>query len=262
MLERRLFDCRSRARSEIMAGKVLVNGVVCDKPGTFVRDEARITLSPGNPYVSRGGLKIAGAARDLGFNVRNKTVLDSGSSTGGFTDYALQNGALKVYAIDVGYGQLAWKLRNDKRVVVMERCNIRYLRREQLEDIPDLALLDLSFISLKKVLPALVDIGIQEIVALVKPQFEAGKEMVGKKGVVRDPLVHVRVLEDLLDFGRKAGLREAGVTFSHLKGPQGNLEYFIYWKLASLENLKPSTVHTDQVKETVARAFAHFAPKT
>lgn len=260
LLERDFFSERNRARSEIMAGRVMVDGIKFHKPGTLVDVQAHIRVLPGeNPYVSRGGLKIAGAAEELGFVLEGKTVLDSGSSTGGFTDFALKQGALKVYSVDVGYGQLAWNLRNDHRVVVMERQNVRYLKREQLEEIPDIALLDLSFISLTRVLPALIDIGIPQFVALVKPQFEAGREQVGKKGVVRDPDIHKRVLEGLMDFARQSGLREKGITFSRLKGPQGNVEYFIYWMRNGDENSQtPYTGRIDPGK-TVRDASDFFS---
>ncbi len=185
-VEAGIFTHNHRARAEIMAGNVLVNGLVCDKPGTMVPVESKISLLPvSNPYAGRGGLKIEGAAGDLGFNFEGKVVLDAGASTGGFTDYALRHGAVKVYAVDVGYGQLDWKLRQDPRVVNMERTNIRYLHREALGEIPDIATIDLSFISLKKAIPVLVEIGIPEIVVLVKPQFEAAREKVERGGVVR-----------------------------------------------------------------------------
>ncbi len=230
VVESGLVSHRNRARAEIMAGNVLVNGLLCDKPGTMVAAESEISLLPGrNPYVGRGGLKIEGAAADLGFSFEGKTVLDAGASTGGFTDFALRHGAVKVYAVDVGYGQLDWKLRQDPRVVNLERTNIRYLRKETIGEVPDIATVDLSFISLKKVLPVLTEIGIPEIIALIKPQFEAGREKVGKKGVVRDPEVHRQVVNDIIEFGKSRGLELKGVAPSRLKGPRGNIEFFVYF---------------------------------
>ncbi len=229
LVERGLFAQRNRARAEIMAGSVLVDGQRCDKPGTPVAETSEITLLPaGNPYVSRGGLKMAGAVEDLGYTFNGKVVLDAGASTGGFTDFALQHGALRVYAVDVGYGQLDWKLRRDPRVMIMERTNVRYLQREDLPEVPDVAVVDVSFISLTKILPALVDVGIPEIIALVKPQFEAGREKVGKKGVVRDPAVHTAVLAKIKEFAAGLGLKTVATVPSRLQGPQGNTEFFTY----------------------------------
>lgn len=229
VVDKGLIFPRSRARAEIMAGNVLVDGKVCDKPGTPVNPAAEVALLAGkNPYVSRGGLKLAGAYEDLGLSFKDKIILDAGASTGGFTDFALQNGASKVYAVDVGYGQLDWKLRQDSRVVNMERTNIRYLRKEDLHETPCMALADVSFISLQKVLPVFNSIGIAEIVLLVKPQFEAGREKVGKKGVVRDPEVHHQVLDDIKNFAGKLNLQTLGSTPSRLKGPQGNIEFFLH----------------------------------
>lgn len=230
VLESGLVSHRNRARAEIMAGNVLVNGRVCDKPGTMVAAESEVSLLPErNPYVSRGGLKIEGAAADLGFSFEGKIVLDAGASTGGFTDFALRHGAVKVYAVDVGYGQLDWNLRNDSRVVNLERTNIRYLRKETIGETPDIATVDLSFISLKKIIPVLMEIGIPEIIALIKPQFEAGRDKVGKRGVVRDPEVHRQVVNGIIEFGKSLGLKVKGVAPSRLKGPRGNVEFFIYF---------------------------------
>lgn len=231
LVEKGFFEQRSRARAEVMAGKVMLDEKICDKPGTMVSDSSAIKiLSPDNPYVSRGGMKLAGAAEDLPIDFNGKVVLDVGASTGGFTDFILQNGASKVYSVDVGYGQLEWKLRQDPRVINMERTNIRYLKPEDLPEVPDIAVVDVSFISLRKVLPVLIELGVQEIVALVKPQFEAGKEKVGKKGVVRDSSVHQEVLEEIINFAAKLNLEAQGTVPSRLKGPQGNTEFFVYWK--------------------------------
>ncbi len=232
LVEKELVAHRNRARAEIMSGNVRVDGKVCTKPGTNVSPSSEIEILQGkNPYVSRGGLKLAGAAKDLGFYFQHKVVLDVGASTGGFTDYALHEGALKVYAIDVGYGQLDWKLRQSSRVVTMERTNIRYLKPEHLAEVPHIATVDVSFISLQKVLPVLVHVGIPEIVALIKPQFEAGKDKVGKKGVVRDPAVHREVINEIERYAAGLDLLLIGTTVSCLKGPQGNTEYFMYWIL-------------------------------
>lgn len=223
---------RSRARAEIMAGRVLVEGRVCTKPGMFYPRDARITLmETRQDYVSRGGLKLAGALDDLELTVEGLTVLDAGASTGGFTDCLLQRGAGRVIALDVGYGQLDWKLRHHPQVTVMERFNIRHLKPQDLPAIPDLAVVDLSFISLKLVLPVLKESGIPLVLALVKPQFEVGRAEAGKgKGVIRDPRLHQRVLRELIEFACDRGYCASALTFSRLPGPRGNLEYFIYWE--------------------------------
>ncbi len=232
LVEKGLVAHRNRARAEIMCGNVRVDGKVCTKPGTNVSSSSEIEiLQDESPYVSRGGLKLAGAAKDLGFNFQSKIVLDAGASTGGFTDFALHQGALKVYAIDVGYGQLDWNLRQSSRVVVIERTNIRYLKPEHLAEVPDIATVDVSFISLQKILPVLAHVGIPEIIALIKPQFEVGKDKVGKKGVVKDPAVHREVIKEIENFAAGLNLQLMGTTVSCLKGPQGNTEFFMYWIL-------------------------------
>ncbi len=229
LVKRGFFDARSRAASEIMSGKVLVNGKKCEKPGTRISADAKINLlAPANPYVSRGGLKLAGAYREFGFFLEGKVVIDIGASTGGFTHFALEHGASRIYAVDVGYGQLEWQLRNNPAVVNMERTNARYLLPEDLEELPDLALVDVSFISLEKIIPVLAKLEAGEMVLLVKPQFEAGKEEVGKKGVVRDVQVHREVLRRIIAFGREQGYRLKGAVPSPLPGPQGNVEFFVY----------------------------------
>lgn len=229
LVKKGFFETRTRASSEVMAGRVLVNGVKCEKPGTKFLPEVKLEVcTPGNPYVSRGGLKMAGAFNELGFSFKGKVVLDVGASTGGFTHFALCHGAEKVYAVDVGYGQLDWSLRRDSRVINLERINARYLDLEELEETPHIATVDVSFISLQKIIPVLAKIGIKEIVALVKPQFEAGREDVGKKGVVSDPEVHREVLSSITSFSREQGYVLEGVAFSGVKGPKGNVEYFIY----------------------------------
>jgi 23S rRNA (cytidine1920-2'-O)/16S rRNA (cytidine1409-2'-O)-methyltransferase len=213
-----------------MAGRVLVDGRVCDKPGELISREAAVTLlEPENPFVSRGGLKLEGALRDLSIAVEGLVILDVGASTGGFTDCLLQKGARRVYALDVGYGQLAWRLRNHPQVVVMERFNIRLLERRDLPETPAMAVVDVSFISLKLVLPVLCAVGINAVLALVKPQFEAGRNKAARgRGVIRDPAVHRAVLLDLISFACRNGYCCAGLAFSRRPGPRGNIEFFLY----------------------------------
>jgi len=191
LVEKNLIATRSRAKAEIMAGNVLVNGIKRDKPGEAVSSGAKIEiLATQNPYVSRGGLKLEKALHEFGLNLENKIVLDIGASTGGFTHCVLKHGAQKVYALDVGYGQLDWKLRHEPRIVNLERFNVRHLKREDLQELPHLATIDVSFISLRLVLPVVASLFIPEIVCLVKPQFEAKPAQVGKKGVVKNAAVH------------------------------------------------------------------------
>ena len=228
LVERGLVKSREKARRLVMAGKVRVGDRVVTKPGTFVVPDAPLTVKELPRYVSRGGLKLEAALRAFDIDPAGKVALDVGASTGGFTDCLLQHGARRVYAVDVGYGQLAWKLRQDPRVVVMERTNIRYL--ESLPEPVDIATIDVSFISLRLVLPAVVRLlkPQADVVALVKPQFEAGREQVGKGGVVRDPNVHRQVLVGILDFARSLGLHPYGLVPSPLRGPAGNVEFFAH----------------------------------
>ena len=215
-----------------MAGDVFVNGQREDKAGS-VFEEEKVTIEVRGkvlPYVSRGGLKLEKALKYFPLSVRDKVCMDIGASTGGFTDCMLQNGARKVYSVDVGHGQLAWKLRNDERVVCMEKTNFRYMKREDIEDDLDFASVDVSFISLTKILiPArnLLKAG-GEMVCLIKPQFEAGREKVGKKGVVREPSVHKEVIEKVMDFADLIGFDILQLEYSPIKGPEGNIEYLIY----------------------------------
>ena len=231
LVERGLAETRQKAQATIMSGIVYVNGQKVDKAGFAVTPEANIEVR-GNalPYVSRGGLKLEKAMREFGLILDGCVCADIGASTGGFTDCMLQNGAAKVYAVDVGYGQLDWKLRSDKRVVCMERTNARYLTKEQIPDELDFASIDVSFISLKLILPAvngvLKDGG--HVACLVKPQFEAGREKVGKKGVVRDSAVHLEVLEHFLEHAADSGFGVLDMTFSPIRGPEGNIEYLGY----------------------------------
>ncbi|TFG37306.1 MAG: TlyA family RNA methyltransferase [Syntrophobacterales bacterium] len=239
LVERGLSPARERARALIMSGSVLVDENIVDKAGTPVFSDATIRIKgEDNPYVSRGGLKIKGALEKFDIDVRDFVVLDVGVSTGGFTDCLLQEGAKKVYAVDVGYGQLAWKLRTDERVILFERENIRYFSGEGIEDEIDLASIDVSFISLKLVLPAVISLIKDDtiILALIKPQFEAGKGDVGKKGVVRDPEVHTRVVEDMVTFSEGLGLEVKGTCESPLRGPAGNREFFLYATMKPREN--------------------------
>lgn len=228
LTEKGLCESRSRAQALIMSGEVYVNGQKCDKAGTQIDCEAELEVR-GNacPYVSRGGLKLEKALRDFGVDPTGFVCSDSGASTGGFTDCLLQKGAKKVFAIDVGYGQLAWSIRTDERVVCMERTNIRYVKPEDLGEPLDLSVVDVSFISLKIVLPAIKALlkPTGQILCLIKPQFEAGKEKVGKKGVVRDPAVHAEVLESFLALAAELKLTVRNLTYSPVKGPEGNIEF-------------------------------------
>ncbi len=228
LVERGLIETRQKAQATIMSGLVYVKGQKVDKPGTAVLNDAEIEVR-GNAlrYVSRGGLKLEKAMATFPIDLNGAICGDIGASTGGFTDCMLQNGASKVYAVDVGYGQLAWKLRSDERVVCMERTNARYLTHEEVPDELDFASVDVSFISLKLILPPLCGLLKEQghVACLVKPQFEAGKEKVGKKGVVRDPSVHLEVLENFLIHAKESGFTVLGLTYSPIRGPEGNIEY-------------------------------------
>jgi len=221
---------REKARAMILAGEVKVNKVRVDKPGTRVDEEVEVTIeSSRSRYVSRGGLKLEKAIEEFKIDFLNRVVLDVGASTGGYTDCALKHGAKKVYALDVGYGQLDWSLRNDLRVVNLEKTNIRYFTLEELGELVDIVTVDVSFISVSKVFPVIKYLINEEgvIISLIKPQFEAGRDKVGKKGVIRDAAVHRQVLLDCIGYARKEGLFCVGVSYSPLKGPHGNIEYFI-----------------------------------
>jgi len=228
-----LAPSREKAKAFIMEGLVYVNGQKEDKPGTQFDVYAPIELR-GNPlpYVSRGGLKLEKAMQTFPISLTGKTCMDIGASTGGFTDCMLQNGAVRVYAIDVGYGQLAWKLRNDERVVNLEKTNVRFLSENEVPEFIDFTSIDVSFISLTKVLEPVkgrLKDG-AEVVALIKPQFEAGREKVGKKGVVREQETHVEVCEKVMEYAESIGFTVLGLTFSPVKGPEGNIEYLVYFK--------------------------------
>lgn len=233
LVERGLQESRQKAQATIMSGLVFVDGQRVDKAGTAVSPEASVEIRGHTlRYVSRGGLKLEKAMTTFGLTLEGKTCADIGASTGGFTDCMLQNGAQKVYAVDVGYGQLDWKLRTDPRVVCMERTNARYLTREQIPDPLDFASIDVSFISLKLIFPALFQLLKEDghIACLIKPQFEAGREKVGKKGVVRDPAVHLEVLENFMVHAKESNFTVLGITYSPIRGPEGNIEYLGYLK--------------------------------
>ncbi len=231
LFEKGLFPSRERAKAVIMEGLVYVNGQKADKPGVAVEETAEIEVrSKEKEYVSRGGHKIEKALQHFAIDPAELVVMDVGASTGGFTDCLLKRGAKKVYSIDVGYGQLAWSLRTDPRVVCMERTNIRYVTPDQLEEVPSLCVIDVSFISLKLVLPVVSQLLSENgrVACLIKPQFEAGKGRVGKKGVVREPEIHMEVLEAFLQNATDAGFQIHGLTFSPIKGPEGNIEFLGY----------------------------------
>lgn len=228
LTERGLQESRQRAQATIMSGQVFVNDQRVDKPGTAVDQGAKIEIRGKTlRYVSRGGLKLEKAMAAFPIRLEGAVCADIGASTGGFTDCMLQNGAAKVYAVDVGYGQFAWKLRSDPRVVCMERTNARYLTPEQIPDELDFASIDVSFISLRLILPAVHGLLKEngQVACLIKPQFEAGREKVGKKGVVRDPAVHEEVLEQFLKNAKDSGFTVLGITYSPIQGPEGNIEY-------------------------------------
>lgn len=251
LVERGLIETREKAKRSIMAGLVYSNEERLDKPGEKVEIDIPLTVK-GNaiPYVSRGGLKLEKAIKEFDLNIKDKIMIDVGSSTGGFTDCALQNGVKRSYALDVGYNQLAWKLRQDERVVVMERTNFRYVTPADLQSgLPEFATIDVSFISLRLILPVLKTLLVanSDIVALVKPQFEAGKEQVGKKGIVRDPKTHEAVLTQIIQFSLKEGYDCINLSYSPITGGEGNIEFLLHlrWNgpVEAGENKLPVTEH-------------------
>ena len=251
LVQRGLAPSREKAKAMIMEGNVYVNGQKEDKAGAGFDPEAPVEVRGHTlAYVSRGGLKLEKAMKEFDLSLESMVCMDIGASTGGFTDCMLQNGASKVYAVDVGYGQFAWKLRQDPRVVCMEKTNIRYVTPEDIGELLDFASVDVSFISLTKVLgPAkelLKDNG--EMVCLIKPQFEAGREKVGKKGVVRDPKVHLEVIEKVLDFAMEQGFSILHLSFSPIKGPEGNIEYLVHLK-KDAQSACDVAIHAAQVVE-------------
>ena len=233
LTEKNIFPSREKAKASIMAGLVYVDGQRVDKAGTAVAEDAEITVKEALcPYVSRGGLKLEKALELYGFSLEGATAVDIGASTGGFTDCMLKNGAAKVFAIDVGYGQLDWKLRNDPRVVNMEKTNVRYLDKDTVDSDVDFISIDVSFISLRLIFPVAAKLLAEDgsLVCLVKPQFEAGREQVGKKGIVRDASVHKEVIENVIAYGKDNGLYSHGLTYSPVTGTKGNIEYLLYMK--------------------------------
>ena len=255
MTERGLCDSRSRAQALIMSGAVFVDGQKCDKAGTPVADDAAVEVRGETcPFVSRGGLKLEKALREFGVDPTGYVCSDSGASTGGFTDCLLQKGAKKVFAIDVGYGQLAWALRTDPRVVCMERTNIRYVTPEDLGEPLDLSVVDVSFISLRLVLPAVQKLlkPTGQVLCLIKPQFEAGKDKVGKKGVVREKSTHIEVLEQFLGLADELGFTVRNLTFSPVKGPEGNIEFLGHLSMQPADVERPDVAAlVDAAHETL-----------
>ena len=255
MVEKGLVESRQKAQAIIMAGQVYSGEKRLDKAGmTLDEDTALEVRGQTLRYVSRSGLKLEKAMKHFPIDLKGKTAADIGASTGGFTDCMLQNGAAKVYAVDVGYGQLAWSLRSDERVVVLERTNARYLSHNEIPDVLDFASIDVSFISLKLILPALRQLMSEdgEVVALIKPQFEAGREKVGKKGVVRDPAVHLEVLEHFTQHATEAGFTVKGIDFSPIRGPEGNIEYLGYMQA------KPGEPEWGDLEDLVRRSHAQM----
>ena len=253
-----LAPSREKAKALIMAGLVLVDGEREDKPGSSFEDTCAVSLKKSAnpfPFVSRGGAKLAKAVGAFGLNLSGRVCMDVGCSTGGFTDCMLQNGAALVYAVDVGYGQLDWKLREDPRVIVMEKTNIRYLEPDRIGKAPDFVSIDVSFISLTKVLTPVKALMAEEgeIVALIKPQFEAGREKVGKKGVVRDPAVHEEVIRTVAAHASSLGLLIEGLDYSPIKGPEGNIEYLLYLRKTgeAAQEAEP-----ERVREVVSAAHS------
>jgi len=252
LTEKNLAESREKAKAIIMAGIVYVDNQKCDKAGTLIGPEQLVEVRGKTlPYVSRGGLKLEKAKEVFNLSFENKVCIDTGASTGGFTDLMLQNGAKRVYAVDVGYGQLAWKLRNDERVINLERTNIRHLTDEQVPEEVDFASADVSFISLYHVIPVIYRVLKEQglSVLLIKPQFEAGREKVGKKGVVRDPAVHIEVIQKIFGLATEQGFGVLGLDYSPIKGPEGNIEYLIY-----LQKNSESLVDISIADEIVAKA--------
>ncbi len=244
LVEQGYADTRTKAQAIIMSGQVYVEGQKADKPGTAYKETVSVEVRGAScPYVSRGGLKLEKALRDFGVDPTGYVCSDSGASTGGFTDCLLQQGASKVFAIDVGYGQLDWKIRSDPRVVVMERTNVRYVTPEQLGEPLDLSVVDVSFISLKIVLPVIKTFlkPTGQVLCLIKPQFEAGRDKVGKKGVVRDPQTHRQVLDSFVALANELGFKILGLTFSPVKGPEGNIEFLGHLTLDEKPGIVPDT---------------------
>lgn len=262
LVKRNLASSREKAKAIIMSGNVFVDGQREDKAGTSFPEEVQIEVrGHALPYVSRGGLKLEKAMKNFDVSMEGKVCTDVGSSTGGFTDCMLQNGAVKVFAIDVGHGQLDWKLRQDERVVCMEKTNIRYVQPEDLGEPIDFSSIDVSFISLTKVLLPIRNYLKEngEIVALIKPQFEAGREKVGKKGVVKEKSTHIEVIEKVTDYAVSIGFEVAALEFSPIKGPEGNIEYLVHLKKRPEEEAR--IVESVDIRGTVDVAFDTLAKK-
>lgn len=256
LVKKGIYQSRERAKASIMAGIVFVDGQKSDKAGNMVDTEAEIFVKENIcPYVSRGGLKLEKSMKEFDLHLQDKVCMDIGASTGGFTDCMLQNGAAKVYAIDVGYGQLDWKLRTDERVINMEKCNVRYLNTDTIAEPIDFISIDVSFISLKLIFPVAAKVlaADGEIVCLVKPQFEAGREQVGKKGIVRDQKVHEEVIQNVIEYARENGLYPQGLTFSPVTGAKGNIEY-----LLALSKMEKMSYNVCCIQETVANSHAEL----
>ncbi len=248
LVEKGLYDSREKAKRAIMAGIVFVDGQKIDKAGTAISKCAKIFLKANDcPYVGRGGLKLDKAIDYFKIKLKGSIAMDIGASTGGFTDCILQKGAEKVYALDVGYGQLDWKLRNDPRVINLEKTNIRYVSTENIKDVMDFISIDVSFISLTLVLPVTIKLLKENgvIICLVKPQFEAGRQQVGKNGIVKDKKIHMEVLERITSFSKELGFSVRGLTYSPVKGAKGNIEYLLYLEKSKM------TENSFNIKETV-----------
>ncbi|MEI6132483.1 MAG: TlyA family RNA methyltransferase [Bacillota bacterium] len=256
LVNRGFYESRERAQAAIMAGNVFVNNEIADKAGTTYDDLCEILIKgKTNPFVSRGGLKLQKALDYFEIKLSGKIAMDVGASTGGFTDCMLQNGAIKVYALDVGYGQLAWSLRSDDRVVCLERTNIRHLEADKVSELLDFATIDVSFISLSKVLPKVVSFMKQgsQLICLIKPQFEAGRDKVGKKGVVREISTHEEVIRNVINAAYREGLSFLGLSFSPIKGPEGNIEFLCWFEKKSEKN-EISASYDDIIKKVVESA--------
>ena len=261
LVEKKLVTGRAQAKALIMAGQVFADGVKIEKAGTSINSTANIEIKGETlPFVSRGGLKLVKALQEFKLDLKGKIVLDIGASTGGFTDCVLQNGAQKVYAVDVGYGQLAWTLRQDQRVIVLERKNARYLSFKDIPEEVDLITIDVSFISARKILPAikkfLKESGL--ILFLLKPQFEVGRQQVGKKGVVRDSHIHCQVIRDLIEFNESINLKLQGLTFSPLQGPRGNLEFWLALQKNGVVENWFSHGKTELINQVVREGHRYF----
>lgn len=258
LVEKGFFQSRERAKANIMAGKIFIDGRRVDKCGEKVSVDAPIEFKGEDlPYVSRGGFKLEKAIKSFGVELKDKTCLDIGASTGGFTDCMLQNHAKKVFSIDVGYGQFAWKLRTDERVVCMERTNVRYVTPEDLGEVADFASIDVSFISLRTVVPPVLNLlgDKGEVVALIKPQFEAGRDKVGKKGVVRSKETHHEVITNIVEFLLSKGVKILGLDFSPIKGPEGNMEFLVCF---TKDNEDGSEFNNELITEIVEKAHSNL----